>query len=96
VSIQRHLLSRQVTLTAPSASSSAPLAAAGSSAREASTLLTPEAAGLHLGVSAKVLERWRSRGEGPAFARLSRKTIRYRAEDIDAFVAGSVVASTAA
>jgi hypothetical protein len=55
------------------------------------TLLTPQQAGLRLGVSAKALERWRSHAEGPDFVRLSRKVIRYRAQDIDGFVNGRVM-----
>jgi predicted site-specific integrase-resolvase len=58
---------------------------------EPSALLTPVEAGLRLGVSSKALERWRSHGRGPAFVRLSRKVIRYRAQDVDDFVAGRVV-----
>jgi hypothetical protein len=59
-------------------------------------LITPAAAADLLSVNAKVLERWRSTGDGPAYAKLSSKTIRYRREDIDAFVAARVRASTAA
>jgi hypothetical protein len=59
-------------------------------------LITPAAAADILSVNAKVLERWRSTGDGPAYAKLSSKTIRYRREDIDAFVAARVRASTAA
>jgi hypothetical protein len=58
-------------------------------------LLTPAMAGDRLKVTAKVLERWRGTGEGPSFVRLTSKTIRYRAEDIEAFVAGRTRASTA-
>jgi hypothetical protein len=49
-----------------------------------------------LGVSPKALERWRGTGAGPAFVRLSRKTIRYRAEHVEAFVTERVRTSTAA
>jgi hypothetical protein len=65
-------------------------------APRSSELITPAQAADLLRVRAKVLERWRGTGEGPAFVRLSSKTIRYRREDIDAFVAGRVRASTAA
>lgn len=58
-------------------------------------LITPAQAADQLHVQAKVLERWRGTGDGPAFVRLTSKTIRYRPEDIDAFVAGRVRASTA-
>jgi hypothetical protein len=58
-------------------------------------LLTPAMAGDRLKVTAKVLERWRGTGEGPSFVRLTSKTIRYRVEDIEVFVAGRTKASTA-
>ena len=58
-------------------------------------LLTPPQAADLLGVSARCLERWRRTGDGPPFVRLSTKSIRYRIEDLDAFVASSVRASTA-
>lgn len=59
-------------------------------------LMTPAEAAAILSVSVKVLERWRSTGEGSAFVRLTAKTIRYRREDIEAFVAGRIRANTAA
>jgi hypothetical protein len=59
-------------------------------------LMTPTAVADRLGVSTKLLERWRGTGDGPAFVRLTRKTLRYRAADIEAFIAGRVRASTAA
>jgi hypothetical protein len=48
-----------------------------------------------LGVTVKALERWRGRGDGPRFVRLTRKTIRYRVEDVQAFVAERVRTRTA-
>jgi predicted site-specific integrase-resolvase len=57
--------------------------------------MTPANAAEILRVRVKVLERWRGSGDGPAFVRLTSKTIRYRRGDIDAFVAGRVRASTA-
>jgi predicted DNA-binding transcriptional regulator AlpA len=59
-------------------------------------LLLPQDVAEQLGVSRKALERWRCTGEGPRFVRLGHKTIRYRPEDIDAFIGGNVRASTAA
>ena len=59
-------------------------------------LITPAVAADRLSVTAKVLERWRGTGDGPVFVRLTSKTIRYRPEDLDAFVAGRTRASTAA
>ena len=58
-------------------------------------LLKPSEAAKRLGVSEHVLERWRGTGEGPKFIRLSSKTLRYRAVDLDAFVEARVVSSTA-
>jgi hypothetical protein len=90
------------SLPRPAEPSGAPPRAAGADgpppdpAGRPALLITPaETAGL-LGVTAKVLERWRGTGEGPAFVRLTSKTIRYRSEDLDAFVAARVRASTAA
>jgi hypothetical protein len=75
---------------------SAPQAEAASPKKSPVGLLTPDEVRLRLGVTPKALERWRGSGEGPLFVRLSRKTIRYRAADVDTFVNGRVVASTAA
>jgi hypothetical protein len=60
----------------------------------ASDLLLPAQVAERLGVSIKLLERWRGTGCGPAFVRLSRKTLRYRGGDVDAFVVGKVCTST--
>jgi hypothetical protein len=62
----------------------------------ATALLTPASAAGRLATTAKVLERWRSTGDGPRFVRLTKKTIRYRAADVEAFIASRVRASTAA
>ena len=64
--------------------------------RHQAELITPAQAADLLSVTAKVLERWRGTGDGPVFVRLTSKTIRYRHEDIGAFVAGRTRASTAA
>ena len=64
-------------------------AAAGAIIAEARTsrpLLTPHQAAERLGVKAQVLERWRGIGGGPVFVKLSSKSVRYRQEDLDAFV----------
>ena len=55
-------------------------------------LTTPEAAEI-LGLRAGTLEAWRVRGGGPNFLRLGR-AIRYRREDLLAFMEASVRAST--
>ena len=84
------------TRPAPQAAPSVPSVEAAGAAGIAAALLTPEEVGLRLGVTPQALERWRGNGAGPAVVRLSRKTIRYRAGDVYAFVTGRVVASTAA
>jgi hypothetical protein len=58
-------------------------------------LLTPAEAAERLGVGVRVLERWRSTGDGPAYAKLTSRTLRYRAEDLEAFVSRSVRRNTA-
>jgi hypothetical protein len=59
-------------------------------------LLTPTEAARLMSVTKKVLERWRSVGNGPAFVRLTAKTIRYRHADVAAFVIDKLRANTAA
>jgi excisionase family DNA binding protein len=53
--------------------------------------MTPEQAAGYLGVSETMLREWRLRGEGPPHVPLSERKIRYRAEDLDAWVASRVV-----
>lgn len=65
----------------------APAAPGPDHVRDPEGLVTPAAAARRLSVSPKVLERWRSDGDGPAFVRFTSKTIRYRLQDVDAFVA---------
>ena len=58
-------------------------------------LLTPAEAAERLGVTERVLERLRMTGEGPDFVKLTSKTLRYRQEDLEAFVINNVRRSTA-
>lgn len=58
------------------------------------TLLTPTQTAEILGVGIKTLERWRSTGEGPRFVKLSLGTVRYRAADLNAFVAERIKSNT--
>ncbi len=85
-------------LSPPPAATADPPAVTGitAAAAGATVLLTPAEVAGRLGCTPKVIERWRGTGDGPRFVRLSRKTIRYRAEDVEAFVAARVVSSTAA
>jgi predicted DNA-binding transcriptional regulator AlpA len=59
-------------------------------------LLAPEDVAVRLGVSRKALERWRGTGGGPRFVRFGHKTVRYRVEDVEAFVVERLCVSTAA
>jgi hypothetical protein len=59
----------------------------------ATLLLTQREAALHLRLSERTLERWRVQGIGPHFIRLNH-SIRYRQQDLDAYVAARVVEST--
>ena len=47
-----------------------------------------------LGVSPRSVEGWRLSGRGPRFVRLSSRAIRYRPEDVDAWIAERVRRST--
>ncbi|MFC3214126.1 helix-turn-helix transcriptional regulator [Novosphingobium panipatense] len=57
-------------------------------------LLTPAQTAELLGVGVKTLERWRSTGDGPRFVKLSPGTVRYRAVDLNQFVAQRIKANT--
>lgn len=56
------------------------------------TLSQKEAAD-RLGITHETLRKWRRFGRGPKFLRLG-TCIRYRAEDIEAFIAANVVDPT--
>ena len=58
-------------------------------------LLTASQAGELLGVSPETLERWRGAGTGPAFIKLSGRYVRYRQDDLEAFIQNSRRSSTA-
>ncbi len=49
---------------------------------ELESIRTRDAAEL-LGVSVRVLEKWRREGGGPPFLRISRRCVRYRLKDIE-------------
>ena len=50
-------------------------------------LITPEAAARRLAVKMTTLERWRRAGVGPRCVRIGRKVIRYRAADLERWIA---------
>jgi hypothetical protein len=59
------------------------------------TLLTSREAATILRLSIRTLERLRTSGKsGLKFVRIANHSIRYRQQDLDAYVAGRVVAST--
>lgn len=58
-------------------------------------LLTPEQAAALLAVTPKQLETMRGAGTGPAYSKIGYKTVRYRSEDITAYVAACRRTSTA-
>jgi len=49
-------------------------------------LLNVRAAARRLGITPSTLDTWRSKGGGPKYIKLSTRCVRYRAEDLDAFV----------
>ena len=59
----------------------------------ATLLLTQRETALVLRLSERTIERMRRVGNGPRFVRLNH-SIRYRQQDLDAYVAARVVAST--
>ena len=61
----------------------------------AADLLLPAAVAERLGVSETMLARWRYTGVGPAYVQLTRKTLRYRAADVERYIASKVRASSA-
>jgi predicted site-specific integrase-resolvase len=57
-------------------------------------LLTEQEAADILNISARTLEAWRMRGDGPMFVRLRGHAIRYRRDDLEKFIAAGVRVST--
>jgi hypothetical protein len=57
-------------------------------------LLSVGEAADYLRVSPKTLETWRARGGGPHFIQLRTRAIRYRVDDLNAFIAQGVRLST--
>lgn len=54
-------------------------------------LLTDIEAAAMLGVKNQTVRQWRSKNKGPKYIRVSRNVIRYRSEDLEAFLADRVV-----
>ena len=60
-----------------------------------SALLSTRDAAAYLALSPRTLEKWRTRGVGPAYSRIGRRVV-YRRDDLDEFVAAGVVGGGAA
>jgi len=65
--------------------------AASNASKEA--LLNEAQAANYLNVSVRTLQQWRISGKGPLYTKISR-AVRYRPEDVEAFVARGVARST--
>lgn len=59
------------------------------------TIMKVEMAAEYLGMSVSTLNKWRCHGGGPLFMKLGR-AVRYRREDLDAFIAERMSSSTSA
>ena len=61
----------------------------------AAPLLNEKQAAEFLGLTPRVMQAWRTRGGGPVYVRLSHRCVRYRPEDLEAFVAENSFENTA-
>lgn len=53
--------------------------------KPAATVMTVQQAAEYLGLAVSTLNKWRCHGGGPVFIKMGR-AVRYRAEDLEAFV----------
>ncbi len=74
----------------------APEAAPADASGAACALMRPDAAAARLGIRPKTLETLRGRGAGPMYVLLTPRSVRYRPQDLDAFVESRLRTSTAA
>ena len=58
--------------------------------------LTPKALAERLDMSPRILERWRAEETGPAYIRMSKRTIRYPLREVEAWEAASTRGKVAA
>lgn len=68
---------------------------ANESAISSMQLLTSKELAKILNVTTKTLERWRGTGEGPLFIRISASNVRYRSQDVEAFIKARICRNTA-
>ena len=59
-----------------------------------SKLFTEVEAAKVVNCSPRTLQKWRGTGKGPPFVRVTSRCIRYRAEDLEAFIESRVRTST--
>ncbi len=64
--------------------------------QEIDRLLTTRQAASHLNLTPHTLEKWRCSGGGPRFIRYSARCIRYRFDDLTAWLAQRMAANTSA
>lgn len=62
--------------------------------RPANRLHTTKTAADYLGLGVSTLNRWRCEGRGPRFCSLGGNAVRYRQEDLDAFIQAGLRQST--
>ncbi|NJL26452.1 MAG: helix-turn-helix domain-containing protein [Thermoanaerobaculia bacterium] len=61
---------------------------------DCSHLWSTRKAAIFLGFSPRTLEKWRGTGEGPAYCVVSSRCVRYRLQDLEAWVANRLRRST--
>jgi hypothetical protein len=66
----------------------------GDGSRELEQLIASAAVAERLGLNIGTVANWRLRGIGPPWIRLSRRAVRYRVRDLDAWIARNVRTST--
>ena len=47
----------------------------------------------HCNIATATLRNWRCLGTGPAYLKLGKRSVRYRREDVDAFIASGLIAT---
>ena len=57
-------------------------------------LLTETEAAKLIGFSIRTVQKWRMQGRGPKFVKVSSRAIRYRREDVDAWIESRLRSST--
>lgn len=63
--------------------------------KPASMVMTVQQAAEYLGLAVSTLNKWRCHGGGPVFIKMGR-SVRYRVEDLEAFVRGNRMSSSSA